>query len=244
VLIGLPIALLGIPITVAPGAGSVIAGLMWIFVVVASLAAAWLLAGLLFGWPLMWPAVSAERDGDAFEAFSRSFAYVYGRPLNYFFYIVVAALFGALCLALVHIAALMVTEFGFWALAWGGGGKNVADLRELVELVLAGADLSRHENQTLVFGAQLMAIVVGLVRTVESAYMLTYFWCVASAIYLLMRMDVDDKEMDEIYVESDPRAAATAASPAAASSSLASPTTAAPSPPEATTASETAPPPE
>jgi hypothetical protein len=206
VLIGLPIALLGIPIYFAPGVGSIIAGLMWIFVVVASLAAAWLLAGLLFGWPLMWPAVSAERDGDAFEAFSRSFAYVYGRPLHYFFYVVVAALLGALGLAAVHLAALLVTEFGFWALAWGAGGQNVAAIRSLVELVLAGADLSGQENQTLVFGASLMAIVVFLVRTVETAFTFTYFWCVASAIYLLLRMDVDEKEMDEIHLESDPRA--------------------------------------
>ena len=246
-LIGLPIALLGIPIYFSLGVGSIIAGLLWIFVVVASVAAAWLLIGLLFGWPLMWPAVSAERDGDAFEAFSRSFAYVYGRPLNYFFYVVVAALFGALCLALVHIAALLVTEFGFWALAWGAGGDDVAVLRDQVERVLGRTDIPRHENQTLVFGAQLMAIVVGLVRTVESAYMLTYFWCVASAIYLLMRMDVDDKEMDEIHLESDPRAAAKTVAPTSSAARPAAPATAAPLAPavaSGTTESPPAPPPE
>jgi hypothetical protein len=198
-LFGIPIAILGIPIYFSPGAGSIIAGMLWIFVVLASLAAAWLLAGLIFGWPLMWPAISAERDGDPFEAFSRSFSYVYGRPLHYFYYFVVAALFGALCLAVVHGAVLLVTEFGFWALAWGGGGENVAAIRSLVDDVLAGRDLSAHPNRALVFGSSLVALVVGLVRIVEVGYTFSFFWCVASAIYLLLRMDVDEKEMDEVH---------------------------------------------
>ena len=83
------------------GFGSVLAGLLWIFVVIAGLGALWLFGGLIFGWPLMWPTISAERDGDPFEAFSRSFSYVYGKPLHYFFYVVVAAAFGALCWAVV-----------------------------------------------------------------------------------------------------------------------------------------------
>ncbi len=247
VLLGIPIALLGIPIYFSSGVGSILAGLLWIFVVVASLAAAWLLAGVLFGWPLMWPAVSAERDGTPFEAFSRSFAYVYGRPLHYFFYVVVAALFGALGYAVVHLAALLVTEFGFSALSWGGSGKHVQAIRDLVNVVLAGNDPPPNTDKTLLFGSSLIALVVGLVRTVETAYTFSFFWCVAAAIYLLLRMDVDEKEMDEVFVEPQhPRAAAvtpTAATapPASAPVASASPT---PAPAPAATADAAAPPPD
>jgi len=230
VLIGIPIAILGIPIYFAPGIGSIVAGLLWIFVVVSSLAAAWLLAGLLFGWPLMWPAVSAERDGDPFEAFSRSFAYVYGKPLHYFFYVVVAALFGALCYAVVHVAAMLVTEFGFWALSWGAGGQNVEVIRGLVDDVLAGKDVSEQASRALVFGSSLFALVVGLVRMVEVAYTYSFFWCVASAIYLLLRMDVDEKEMDEVHIEREPPKAA-------ATTTVATSTSATPTPPATSAAS-------
>ncbi len=228
VLIGIPIAILGIPIYFAPGIGSIVAGLFWIFVVIASLGAAWLLAGLLFGWPLMWPAVSAERDGDPFEAFGRSFAYVYGQPLKYFFYVVVAALFGALCYAVVHGAALLVSEFGFWALAWGGGGGNVGTIRGLVEDVLAGRDPPENTASSLVFGSSLFALVMGLVRTVETAYTYSFFWCVASAIYLLLRMDVDEKEFDEVFVEREPTPAAATSAPASAAAPASQPPTSAP----------------
>ncbi len=200
-LIAIPIAILGLPIRFAPGLGSILAGLLWIFVLLASLAAAWLLVGLIFGWPLMWPSISAEREGDPFEAFSRSFSYVYGKPLHYLLYSIIACLYGALVLAVVIGVATLVTEFGFWALAWGGGA-NVARIRDLAEMILAGQrpDTEAEPNRALVFGSSIIALFVGLVRAVVTAYTFSFFWCVASAIYLLLRQDVDEKQLDEVYV--------------------------------------------
>jgi hypothetical protein len=205
VLIAIPIVLLGLPMRLAPGLGAILAALLWIFVILASLAAVWLLAGLLFGWPLMWPAISAEREGDPFEAFSRSFSYVYGNPLHYLFYVIVAALFGALCLAIVAGAATLVTEFGFWALAWGGG-ESAVRLRELVDFHLVGniPALELEENRALVFGAWIFSLFVRLIGAVVTGYTFSYFWCVASAIYLLLRQDVDEKEMDEVFLDEPP----------------------------------------
>jgi hypothetical protein len=34
-----------------------------------------------------------------------------------------------------------------------------------------------------------------------TAFRFTYFFTAASAIYLLLRQDVDEKELDEVYVE-------------------------------------------
>jgi hypothetical protein len=217
VLIAIPIVLLGLPMRLAPGLGAILAAVLWIFVVIASLAAVWLLGGLIFGWPLMWPAISAEREGDPFEAFSRSFSYVYGRPLHYLFYVVVAALFGALCLAVVSGAAALVTEFGFWALAWGGG-QDVIRLRELVDFHLIGNEplLAAEEKRSLVFAAWIFSIFVRLIGTVVTGYSFSFFWCVASAIYLLLRHDVDDKEMDEVFLDQPLPKAPVAAAPIAA----------------------------
>src|SRR5204863_3866138 len=96
VLLAIPIALVGLLLRVSIGFGAAVAGIGWLFVAIAGIGAMWLFGGLIFGWPLMWPAISAERDGDPFDAFSRSYSYVYGKPLHYFFYVVVAAALGAL----------------------------------------------------------------------------------------------------------------------------------------------------
>ena len=214
-LIAIPIAILGLLVWLLPGFGALVAGLLWVFVIIAGLVAAWLIGGLLFGWPLMWPTISAERDGDPFEAFSRSYSYVYGKPLHYFFYVVVAAAFGALCWAVVWGAAMLVQEFGFWALSWGSGGTTAAELRADA-LDFAAGDFRRESNQSLWnAGATLVGLFLALIHKVATAFRFTFFFTVASAIYLLLRRDVDEKEMDEIYVETPTETAPPSAAAAA-----------------------------
>jgi hypothetical protein len=232
----LPIAGLGLLARITD-LGVIVAGILWIFVVLAGLIAAWLLAGLLFGFPLMWGTISAEREGDAFEAFSRSFSYVYGKPLHYLFYAVVAALFGALCLAVVDYGARLILEFGFWSYSWGAGGERTALIMKWAEMG-AGPLFAlevKPEERALKFGALLIALSVSLVRTISMGLVMSYFWCVAGAIYLLLRQDVDDKELDDVYIPAETPSPhgplATAATPAPEPTPVPVPTTdAAPQP--------------
>ena len=200
-ILAVPIAILGLPLRLSLDAGSVIAGLFWLLVIFASLGALWLFGGLLFGWPLMWPTISAERDGDPFEAFSRSYSYVYGKPLHYFLYVVIAASFGALCWAVVAGAAVIVQEFGFWAISWGGGGKAVGVLRDQALVVAAGGLPGKEVSGGFAVGATLIGWCVALIHAAATAFRYTFFFTAASAIYLLLRHDVDEKEMDEVFLE-------------------------------------------
>ena len=65
---------------------TLVAGLLWPLVLLAGFLLAIILLGLLAGWPLLWPAISVER-GEAFDAASNCYAYVYQRPLHYVFYL-------------------------------------------------------------------------------------------------------------------------------------------------------------
>ena len=62
-----------------------IAAVLWPILLLGGLMMAILLLGLLFGWPLMWATISSEGT-DSFDALSRSYAYVFQRPLHYLFY--------------------------------------------------------------------------------------------------------------------------------------------------------------
>jgi hypothetical protein len=218
-ILGLPIALLGLAIRLSPGGGSILVGLLWIFVVLASLPAAWLLGGLLFGWPLMWSAISGERDGDSFEAFSRSFSYVYGQPLRYFFYVVVVLLLGALGLAVVQIAINLILGFAFGMLSWGAGGESVTEIQQLIVLIQAGAELPAERNELLTFGATLFALVSGIVQSTLHGFAYSYLFVTAAGIYLLLRQDVDETEFDEIYLPAEERKPSPPASSTPASTS-------------------------
>ena len=68
--------------------GLFLAGLCWGLLLVFGLIMAFLLLGPFFGWPLMWPTISTE-GSDAYDVLSRSYAYVYQRPLHYVFYVAV-----------------------------------------------------------------------------------------------------------------------------------------------------------
>lgn len=204
VALAIPIALLGLLLRLSEGFGAAVAGMAWLVIAIAGIGAMWLFGGLIFGWPLMWPAISAERDGDAFDAFSRSYSYVYGKPLHYFFYVVVAAAFGALGWAVVGTATVLVREFGFWALSWGGGGAAVVELREQALDIASGEFNWREQAPLWNFGTLLIGLVVALIHAVTAAFRFTFFFSASSAIYLLLRYDVDEKEMDEVFLDVPP----------------------------------------
>ncbi|WP_254510457.1 hypothetical protein [Anatilimnocola floriformis] len=181
--------------------GVFLAGLLWIFVIGLGLVAAWLIVGLFFGWPLMYGVIGSKRDGDALQAFSDSFSYVYGKPLHYLWYALVAIFLGGLGLLIVHLFATSAIEFGWWSASWGAGATRIALIRQQVTEVRLGANVEAPIMRE--GGVELVALVLSLVEVVERAAAYSYFFVASTAIFLLMRLAVDDKEMDEIQLEED-----------------------------------------
>jgi hypothetical protein len=206
--LALPVAFLGLLVRWGGSAGLVLLAFTWPLVLLLGLGAAWLLAGLLLGWPLQWPAISAERDGDAFDAFSRSFSYLYGRPLHYFFYFVLATALGALLWAVVEAAVALIQHWCLWALALGCGEDPLARLEEALAWWRAGATPLGPAGRpadvqppggALWLASGVVAALAQLVRSAAVGLRFCYFFTAATAIYLLLRQDVDEKELDEIY---------------------------------------------
>ena len=86
-----------------------------------------LLMGVLLGWPLMWATISVEGT-DSFDALNRTYAYVFQRPLRYFFYVIVAALIGWLGWFVVENFAASVIWLASWAASWGAGSARMQEL--------------------------------------------------------------------------------------------------------------------
>ncbi|MCA9120952.1 MAG: hypothetical protein H6822_31340 [Planctomycetaceae bacterium] len=171
--------------------GMVFAGIVWPFALLGGLAMATLLLGLLAGWPLMWPTISSEEHGDAFEAFSRSFSYIFQRPLQYIFYLLLAGLIGSIGWVLVSHLSEAVIELTYFGTSWGATNDRI-------ELVPFG-----DYTGMLGTGVKLIRMFEGLVRTVAMAFHFSYFFCVLTAIYLVLRRDVDKTDFDEVFIEDD-----------------------------------------
>jgi hypothetical protein len=174
---------------------ALLASIAWPLLLLGGLFMAMLLLGLLAGWPLMWPTISAEQDSDAFEAFNRSYSYSFQRPLQYLFYALIALAFGQLCWLLVENFANAVMALNHWALSFGAGNERVS------EMVGGSAE---EPSTALWAGSRLIGWWDGLVRRIAIAFKFSFFFCAASAIYLLLRREVDQTDFDEVYVPEGP----------------------------------------
>ncbi len=172
--------------------GVLAAALVWPLALLAGLIMAVLLLGLLFGWPLMWATIGTEGT-DSFDALSRSYSYVFQRPLHYLFYAFVAAVFGALGWLLVSNFSAAVVALTYWAAGWGAGAEQT-------QRVVLGSD---GLEGTLYAGTWLIHFWIGCVKVLAVGFLYAYFWTATVAIYLLLRRNVDAAEMDEVFLDED-----------------------------------------
>lgn len=175
--------------------GVAVAGLLWWLMLLLGLIVAITLLGLACGWPLMWPAIAAEPGGDCFEAFSRSYAYTFQRPLHYLFYAAVTVVFGVLSWWLVVAMAEMVMACTQWIAFYGSGWQRAGTLMRSA----ASDSMAERLGVILILASHV------LVRAVAAGFNFSFFFCAASAVYLLLRRDTDQTEMDEVYVEEEAR---------------------------------------
>jgi hypothetical protein len=167
-------------------------GLCWPVVLVVAFAMTLLLLWVLFGWPLMWGAISAE-GSDSFDALSRSYAYTFQRPLHYLFYAAVAAVIGWLGWLLVQNVAAGVVWMGYWAAGWGSGAARID------AIMGAGKPLTGIGGA----GAGLIHFWTGCVKLLAVGYLFSYFWTASTAVYFQLRRDVDHTDMDEVFLDAD-----------------------------------------
>ncbi|MEX0818904.1 MAG: hypothetical protein WD070_04905 [Pirellulaceae bacterium] len=188
-LASLPLIVLGF--VMRTDVGMIVAGVLWPLALAGGLVMTILLLGLGAGWPLMWPTISSEEHGDAFEAFSRSFSYVFQRPLQYLFYLLLAALVGGLGWLLVSHVSEAVIQLTYYGTAWGASNDRI-------ELVAFG-----EYTGILRVGVELIRLFNGLVRIIAMAFNFSFFFCALTAVYLVIRRDVDKTDLDEVFVDDD-----------------------------------------
>ncbi|HWA99367.1 MAG TPA: hypothetical protein VG713_12785 [Pirellulales bacterium] len=180
-LMTIPMAIVGL--LIRTNIGLFVVGLLWPLYLLAGVLMAIFLVGLLFGWPLMWAAIGTE-SSDSFDALSRAYSYVYQRALHYLLYAIVAGLLGVLGGLFVFGFASAIIHLAGWVVDWGGAPPTDAEL-----------------NVVGTWGTNLIAFWNGVVRLVAIGFVYSYLWTAATAIYLLLRYDVDGTETDEVHVD-------------------------------------------
>jgi hypothetical protein len=206
----IPLLLIGL-IGAIPFLGELIVGIGFVLVLLISFALAMLIIGGIGGLGMLYPTIAVE-GSDTFDAFSRSYSYVYGRPWRMIFYTLVAAIYGTLCFVFVKLAASLVFHA---ASSITGKTMNLADAAYAAPLGKLQAiwfnpsfsgpffghfyqfPLSVSEKIAGFFIAIWVFLLVGMVV----AFAISFFFSGYTMIYLLLRRAVDSTELDEVYVE-------------------------------------------
>jgi hypothetical protein len=189
----LPLALIGL--LMRADTLAMFAGFFWLLSLVWGFGIAVVLIAVWFGWPLMWATVAVERS-DAFDAASRTAAYVYQRPLRLIFYVIVASLLGVVGHLLVAGFTAAASYLADWSVSWGSGAERFVELAAVanngVEPPLSGSEA---------FASAAIGFWKSMLASLSASYPLAYLFSASVGIYLLLRMDIDATEMDEITVD-------------------------------------------
>lgn len=176
--------------------GLLLSAIVWPLALIAAILMALLLLAMLFGWPLMWPTISTEGT-DSFDALSRSWSYVYHRPLHYLFYAAVVTVLGGLGWLFVAYFAEWVIYLPQWAASWTAGNERMSEIQRTSLLLSVPDDLSTTGR----WGVQCLLFWIGCVRLLALGFVYSYFWTASTAIYFLLRRDDDGTDLDDVHLE-------------------------------------------
>ncbi|PQO42189.1 hypothetical protein [Blastopirellula marina] len=161
---------------------AIVTGIFGFIGVLISFVIGMLLVPLIVGWPLMWGAISTE-SSDHFDALSRSYAYITQRPFHYLWYLIIAILAGSVGVFAVTLLAFVMKTSLETGLIWGQGWVRTEAI------------------QAHSIAGPLWSFWFGMIERLVPAYAFGYFFAVFSGIYLLLRRDVDQAEIDEIILD-------------------------------------------
>jgi len=211
-IIGVCIAVGGL-IGAIPWLGEVVAGLLLVLALFGGFVIALVLVGLVGGFNLMYPTIAVE-GSDGFDAISRSFSYVIGRPWRMGFYSLLAAVYGGACYLFVRFFVCLMLKAAHLAagLLMNIDGSGLVPARGKLDALwpaphLFGAVQPAINWATLhgaeYVGAALVWLWVSLVAALVLGFVVSFFFCANTIIYLLLRKHVDATDLEDVYVEHD-----------------------------------------
>ncbi len=171
--------------------------------------------GVIGGFNLMYPTISVE-GSDAFDACSRSWAYVYGAPWRLILYSVIALVYGIITLLFVSFAAYLVlglthTFVGFGTNFFGSahGHYNGLDKIDTLWPMPKINELSPPINWWAMnwsewIGSVFLHCWVYTVITMVGAYVMSFHYSIHTILYFLLRRAVEGQSLNEVYQEEEP----------------------------------------
>ena len=178
----------------------VIGAILFVLALLGGVIIAVILIGLTGGVHLLQPAIAVEGT-DAFDAISRAYNYVMGRPWRWLFYTVVSLLYGAVTYSFLFVVIFITLVVTHWfAGAWSDRLDPVFPSPQLATLFEPLGDpesLDGWGKTVHGFLSLWLYLIVGLLP----AYAVSYYQCAQTWIYLLLRRAADGIPYEDVDLD-------------------------------------------
>jgi hypothetical protein len=154
-----------------------------------------LIVGGVFTFPFSQVSPSIE-GGDFFDTFSHSFNYFFTRPWHYFFYNLIATVYGVLVLSLFLAFALGMLLLSLDALAYGYNFFLGKEAESFQQVFLYTLFFQKVSAPSFIFSLMVLAFFFFL-----AGFLFSYFYTAQTLIYLLLRKSSDIVDIREVYFE-------------------------------------------
>jgi len=180
-------------------------GLLFALALGAGLLMTLLLIGLVGGYNLLFPAIAVEGT-DAFDAISRAYNFVFGRPWRMIFYNVVALIYGAIAyvfLSVVVYLTLLLTHqaAGAWVMR---DSYDINRFQAMMPRPVFGSLLQDVDWFVLNWSTKVAAVMVHvwawLAVAVLAAFAVSFYFCASTWVYLLLRRSAEGSGYDDVYL--------------------------------------------
>jgi len=177
-----------------PGLGPIIVGLCFWLAAVSSFLVLVISLGGYFGFIFMWPTIAMEGT-DAFDAVSRSFAYLFARPWKTFWCWLTTVAYGAVCIAFVGGFTWTLLKITQWSVALGLRGEGGPVLRSFSHWTI-GSEAGWPDVIAMVLVQVVFIMAWGLML----GFLVSFKLSAMTIIYAVLRRDVDGTDMSEVYL--------------------------------------------
>jgi hypothetical protein len=212
-----------------PYIGEILLGIFFCVFLAGAVIMMLVMLGVIGGFNLMYPTIAVE-GSDAFDACSRSWAYVYGAPWRLILYTVISLVYGIITLLFVSFAAYLVlslthTFVGLGTDLFGITHGHFNGLPKLETLWPSPKLNQLHQpinwwamNWSEWLGSVFLHFWVFIVITLVGAYAMSLHYSIHTILYFLLRRAVEGQSINDVYREEEAgEAAAPVSAPAAPS---------------------------
>jgi len=179
-----------------PGIGTSIAGALWVIPLLLGVALAVILLVIAASWPLMFATISAEGT-DAFDALSRGYDYILNRTWYALWLLLLTVVSGAIVITFVSLVCQAGVHLAYLSTAWGMGASN---LEELTPLQFPADPMLIAANSPDSFGGAAATFWLKVLSWFVRGFVISYFWTAVTIIYFLLRLSLDAKPLDQVYL--------------------------------------------